>query len=266
MPVSSYNIAMVGCGKMGTAMAGAWLKSGLAHGLHILEPNDLPFGHADHYKDPDAFSKALPQVDILVLAVKPQIMDGVCTSLILPPNLCVLSIAAGKTLDYFAGKFGSAQPLIRAMPNTPAAIGKGITVSCSSPNVSDAQRTIADSLLKAMGHVEWINDETLMDAVTAVSGSGPAYLFYLIEALAEAGQKSGLPANLAMKLARETVIGAAALADKESTLSASVLRENVTSPNGTTAAALSVLMSGAFQTLINEAVAKATARSKDLSK
>jgi pyrroline-5-carboxylate reductase len=151
------------------------------------------------------------------------------------------------------------------MPNTPAAIGKGITVACGTGNVNDTQRAIADNLLKAMGKVEWSNSESIMDAVTAVSGSGPAYVFYLIEALADAGMKSGLPADLSMKLARETVIGAAALADKETSLTASKLRENVTSPNGTTAAALSVLMNGDLQKLMDEAVAKATARGKELS-
>jgi pyrroline-5-carboxylate reductase len=266
MPVSSYNIAMTGCGKMGTAMAGAWLKSGLAHGMHILEPNDLPFGHADHHTDPVSFSASLAEADILILAVKPQSMDDLCAALTVPPSLCVLSIAAGKTLSYFSKKFGTSQPIIRAMPNTPAAIGKGITVACSTPAVTDAHRAIADNLLNAMGRVEWVANESLMDAVTAVSGSGPAYVFYLIEALAEAGIKSGLPADLAMSLARETVIGSAALADKESALPASSLRENVTSPNGTTAAALSVLMNGQWQALINEAVAKATARSQELSR
>lgn len=264
MPVSAYNIAMVGCGKMGTAMAGAWLQNGLVKSLSILEPNDLPFGHADHYTDPAKFSDSLLQADILVLAVKPQVMDEALSSLNIRPGLCLLSIAAGKTLDYFTGKLGQ-HPIIRAMPNTPASIGKGITVACASNMILPEHREIASNLLSVMGKLEWSDSESIMDAVTAVSGSGPAYVFYLIESLAEAGMKSGLPADLSMKLARETIIGAAALADKEKALSASKLRENVTSPNGTTAAALSILMNGEFQKLLNDAVAKATARGKELS-
>ena len=156
--------------------------------------------------------------------------------------------------------------VVRAMPNTPAAIARGITVAVAEPSVTSAQRAIADALLRAIGMVEWTEDEALMDAVTAVSGSGPAYVFLLAEALAQAGVEAGLPAELATKLARETVAGAGELLHR-SDLDAAVLRHNVTSPAGTTAAALEVLMgSEGMQSLLTRAVAAATKRSRELAK
>jgi pyrroline-5-carboxylate reductase len=152
------------------------------------------------------------------------------------------------------------------MPNTPAAIGRGITVAVAAKNVSAAQRTIADALLRATGSVEWVDQESLMDAVTAVSGSGPAYVFLLAEELARAGVAAGLPVELATKLARETVAGSGELLHR-SELTSTTLRQNVTSPGGTTAAALDVLMGpNGMQTLLTRAVAAATQRSKDLAK
>jgi pyrroline-5-carboxylate reductase len=176
----------------------------------------------------------------------------------------VVSIMAGRTLRFLAGALQTSCALVRAMPNTPAAIGRGITVAVPL-GANRAQRDLAHRLLSATGTVEWIDDEALMDAVTAVSGSGPAYVFLLAEALARAGAAAGLPAELAAKLARETVAGSGELLH-QSVLDPAVLRENVTSPGGTTAAALDVLMGpNGLARLMNEAVQAATERSRALA-
>lgn len=267
-----YRIGLAGCGKMGSAMARAWLSSGIAEHLYILDPNGLPpelIGNnaVTYCGSEPIFMGHLESCDIMVIAIKPQTMNDFCNTIKthLPRTLPVLSIAAGQTIITFQTHFGTSQPIIRAMPNTPAAIGKGISVACASAYAGEDAKQAAHDLLSTLGLVEWLEDESRLDAVTAVSGSGPAYVFYLIETLAEAGIKAGLFPDLAMILARQTVIGAAVLAEVEDTTPASVLRENVTSPNGTTAAALSVLMDGRLQSLMDEAVAKATARSKELS-
>ena len=203
-----------------------------------------------------------------MLAVKPQSMDAVLPDLkrFADEGSVFLSIAAGKTLKYFASHLGSTAKVVRAMPNTPAAIGRGITVAVAAPRVSAAQRTVADALLRATGAVEWVDEESLMDAVTAVSGSGPAYVFLLAEELARAGVAAGLPDELATKLARATVAGSGELLHR-SELDAATLRQNVTSPGGTTAAALDVLMgTDGLKQLMTRAVAAATARSKELAK
>lgn len=271
----ALRIALIGCGKMGRAMLRGWLAAGIADKVHILDPHPLPAEFSDYVPNPlyyydsiQSFTETAPDVDIYVMAVKPQIMDEVCTALVpaVYKDRLVLSIAAGQDIAAFKRRFGNTQPVIRAMPNTPAAIGKGISVAVASPDVSEAQKNMADTLLTAVGKVEFIKDESLLDAVTAVSGSGPAYVFHLIEAMASAGEKAGLPARLAMSLARETIIGAAALAEAESQSPAATLRENVTSPGGTTAAALEVLRgSGALEELMSRAIAAATERSRALS-
>lgn len=267
-----YKIGLAGCGKMGTAMVRGWISSGLLSHVDILDPNGLPAELTGKSvitgcTDEASFGKFAKDWDLLVIAIKPQIMEDFCVKIapMLPPSLPILSIAAGQTIGSFQKRLGD-RPVIRSMPNTPAAIGKGMTVACASPDVENNVRNAANALLSAMGHVEWTDREDLLDAVTAVSGSGPAYVFYLIEALAEAGTKSGLTPEMSMALARQTVIGAAALAEKDSDTPADILRANVTSPNGTTAAALATLMDGRWQALMDEAVAKATARSKELSK
>jgi pyrroline-5-carboxylate reductase len=176
----------------------------------------------------------------------------------------VVSIMAGTTIASIEAICGGA--VVRAMPNTPAAIGRGITVAVAARNVSAAQRAVADALLRAIGSVEWVDDEKLMDAVTAVSGSGPAYIFLLAEELARAGVEAGLPEGLATRLARETVAGSGELLHR-SELASATLRQNVTSPGGTTAAALEVLMGpDGLQSLLTRAVAAATRRSKELAK
>jgi pyrroline-5-carboxylate reductase len=180
------------------------------------------------------------------------------------PATLVVSIMAGATVASIEAVCGGV--VVRAMPNTPAAIGRGITVAVAASDVSAAQRAVADALLRATGSVEWIDDESLMDAVTAVSGSGPAYIFLLAEELARAGVEAGLPPELATKLARETVAGSGELLHR-SELSSATLRQNVTSPGGTTAAALDVLMGkDGMRPLLTRAVAAATRRSKELAK
>jgi pyrroline-5-carboxylate reductase len=182
------------------------------------------------------------------------------------PGTVAVSVMAGKTIGFLAGALGASGAIVRSIPNTPAAIGRGITVAVPAKGVSAAQRATADALLRATGSVEWVDDEKLMDAVTAVSGSGPAYVFLLAEELARAGVEAGLPAELATKLARETVAGSGELLHR-SDLPAATLRQNVTSPGGTTAAALEVLMGkdGMAQLMIR-AIAAATKRSIELAK
>jgi pyrroline-5-carboxylate reductase len=205
---------------------------------------------------------------IVVLAVKPQIMDGVLSKLAprIGPSSVVLSIAAGRTLVRLASHLPDKAAIVRAMPNTPAAIGRGITVACANAHVSRDQALQCSMLLEAVGEVIFIDDEALLDAVTAVSGSGPAYVFLLAECLAEAGEEAGLSPELAARLARETVAGAGELLHR-SDLSPAELRTNVTSPKGTTAAALEVLMGKkGLADLLKRAVKKAAKRSRELSR
>jgi pyrroline-5-carboxylate reductase len=205
-------------------------------------------------------------LDTLVIAVKPQSFRAAGAALhrFTSPETLVVSIMAGTTIASVHQVCGGA--IVRAMPNTPAAIGRGITVALAARDVSPHQRAVAEALLRATGSVEWVDDEDLMDAVTAVSGSGPAYVFLLAEELTRAGVAAGLPEELATKLARETVAGSGELL-RRSEVSAATLRQNVTSPGGTTAAALEVLMGPeGMQELMTRAVAAATARSKELAK
>jgi pyrroline-5-carboxylate reductase len=262
-------IVLCGAGKMGGALLEGWLQAGLApEQVTVLEPNPAPpiaaLGARGVRINPNA--TALRDAAAIVIAVKPQIAADALP--VLAPMIgeatVVVSIMAGRTLQFLAATLPQARALVRAMPNTPAAIGRGMTVAVPH-HVSEAQRDLAHRLLIASGAVEWVADEALMDPVTAVSGSGPAYVFLLAEALAEAGVAAGLPAPLAEKLARETVAGAGELLHR-STLSAATLRENVTSPGGTTAAALEVLMgAGGLLPLLRKAVAAATERSRKLA-
>lgn len=269
-PTSPYRVTLVGCGKMGSALIQGWDKANILKRADILDPNGIPDSlmnlqslfHVKRAENLD-FSDS----DLLILAVKPQIMDTICSGLkeILPTGFPVLSIAAGKTTGYFQRHLSDDTPVIRAMPNTPAAIGKGISALYATKTVSDAQKGMATVLMEAAGPVIWVEDEGQMDAVTALSGSGPAYVFYLMEVMAIAGEKAGLEKEQAVQLARQTVIGAAALADTEKKLPATILRENVTSPGGTTEAALKRLMDGQFQTIMDEAIESAKNRGKELS-
>jgi pyrroline-5-carboxylate reductase len=262
-------IALAGAGKMGGAMLTGWLAGGLdAKRVVVIEPmpsSEIAALAAKGIRlNPSA--KDTGAVEVLVVAVKPQSFReaGVALKPLVGSATLVVSIMAGATIASIAQTCGGA--VVRAMPNTPAAIGRGITVAVAAKNVSAAQRAVADALLHAIGAVEWVDDETLMDAVTAVSGSGPAYIFLLAEELARAGVEAGLPAELATRLARETVAGAGELL-RRSDASSATLRQNVTSPGGTTAAALEVLMGpDGMQSLLTRAVAAATKRSRELAK
>ena len=258
------HILLVGCGKMGGAMVRGWLNAGCAGQITILEPNPLSVsdGRITHIQTVDGIDAA----DIVVLAVKPQGMAEICASLkpYIGKDTPVLSIAAGQTTGVLESYFHAGQPVIRSMPNLPAAVGKGITAAYPNANGA-AHKDLADTLLKAVGDCVWLDDESQMDAVTAISGSGPAYIFYLIEALEQAAIQLGLPASTASQLARQTVIGSATLADMDAGTPPATLRENVTSKGGTTAAALSVLMDGRWQDILNDATAQAKARSEELS-
>jgi pyrroline-5-carboxylate reductase len=259
-------IALAGAGKMGGAMLTGWLAGGLDPTRAIVvEPHP-----SDEIKRLAASGVRLnPQATVaetLVMAVKPQSFReaGPMVKPFVGPSTLVVSIMAGTpiaTLEEVCGGM-----VVRAMPNTPAAIGRGITVAVPAKGVSAAQRATADALLRATGSVEWVEDEKLMDAVTAVSGSGPAYVFLLAEELARAGVEAGLPAELAAKLARETVAGSGELLHR-SDLPAATLRQNVTSPGGTTQAALEVLMAkDGLQPLMIRAIAAAAKRSIELAK
>jgi pyrroline-5-carboxylate reductase len=270
--LSSLRLLLVGCGKMGGAMLRGWLARGLAaKNSVVVEPAAAALG--------DLAGKGIVRVgapaeiiktfapDVLVLAVKPQFMDGAIDhyARFIRPQTLVLSIAAGKTIAYFRQHLGARVAIVRAMPNTPAAIGRGISVAVADSHVTAAQRELADTLLSACGEVAWVKDEDLINPVTALSGGGPAYVFLLMEALAEAGRKAGLPADLAMRLARVTVSGAGELA-RLSDETAAELRQAVTSPKGTTLEALKILMADdGIQPLFDRAIAAATRRSRELA-
>ena len=262
-----FNITLIGCGKMGGAMLHGWLNADIDATFTVIEPHDIAFDNIAHFKTIDEAAEKLRKADTIILAVKPQAMHEICTSLKnhIADDALILSIAAGQSIANFENHFGAAQPVIRAMPNTPAAIGKGMSVAVANPNVSETQKSIAQNLLECAGKFEWIDDEDLMDAVTALSGSGPAYIFYLIEVLAKSGEKIGLPPQTAQTLARQTVIGAAALAENDADTPASTLRQNVTSPCGTTEAALNILMDKRMQDLLDEALTAAKNRGKELN-
>ncbi len=259
-------VLLIGCGRMGSALLKGWRESGVVDRALVVDPALPALPGVTVVASLDEIPDPLPET--ILLAVKPQMLDAVLPGLKvrLPKGVLVISIAAGKTLPYFADRLGADVAVVRTMPNTPAAIGRGITVCCAGAKVDPAQRATTDTLLSAVGQVAWTQDETLMHAVTAVSGSGPAYVFLLIEALHAAAEAAGLPADLAARLARETVTGSGELA-RQSTDTPAKLRADVTSPGGTTAAALAVLMGeGGLPELMNRAVAAATARSEELAK
>jgi pyrroline-5-carboxylate reductase len=266
-------LLLAGAGKMGGAMLAGWLERGLDPRSVLVQDPDPPAEIAALLKQhaiPMATSETLraKPPTVIVVAVKPQVMDTVFPDLArdTAKDTLVLSIAAGKTIAGFEKHLPAGTAVVRAMPNTPAAIGRGITVCVANAHVSAAGRATATSLLEAVGDVGWIDDEALMDAVTAVSGSGPAYVFLLAEALAAAGVKQGLDPALAARLARATVSGAGELL-RQSTDTAEQLRWNVTSPGGTTAAALSILMrdKNGLPALMDEAIAAATKRGRELA-
>jgi len=262
-------LVLVGAGKMGSAMLDGWLARGLdPKKIIVIEPQPVKAlkalarrGVKLNPKDKVGVASAI------VIAVKPQSAPEAVPPLAryIDKTTLVLSIMAGRTIGFLEKSLPTGTSIVRAMPNTPAATGRGISLAVTNARISMRQRKQASDLLAAIGKVEWVGDETLMDAVTALSGSGPAYIFLLAECMARAGVAAGLPKELATRLARETVAGSAELLHR-SDLDAATLRQNVTSPGGTTAAALEVLMGpGGFDQLLTQAIAAATRRSRDLA-
>jgi pyrroline-5-carboxylate reductase len=255
---------------MGSALLRGWIGDGAVSRFLVVDPAGAPpelaAEPAISWHPTVEELPAEPPPDVVVFAVKPQVIDAVlpgCRRWAGPRTLFV-SIVAGKTIAGMIRQLGPAA-LVRTMPNTPAAIGRGITVACANSRVTPQQRRLCDRLLAAAGESAWVEDEALLDPVTAVSGSGPAYVFLLIEALAQAGEAAGLPPDLALHLARSTVAGSGELA-RRAAESPAELRENVTSPGGTTRAALDVLMGAdGLAPLVGRAVAAAAARSRELA-
>lgn len=269
---ASAPILLAGAGKMGAALLDGWLANGIDGGSIIIQDpaisDDVAVrARANGVRVEQSIPALSSAPSVIVVAVKPQVMDSVFPSLakLGGAETVVLSIAAGRSIASFAAHLGANTAIVRAMPNTPASIGRGITGAFANAHVTAAQKATCDRLLGAVGEVVWLDDEALMDAVTAVSGSGPAYVFLLAEALTEAGRSAGLDEATAARLARATVSGAGELL-RLSELDAATLRQNVTSPGGTTAAALDVLMrkDGGLQELMTAAVTAAKKRGREL--
>jgi len=267
----SGSLLLVGAGKMGSALLGGWLAQGTAPSdVHVVEPDARArteltrkgvAAHADASGLPSGLAPAT-----IVFAVKPQSMDSVAPAYArFAGTALFISIAAGKTVSYFETQLGAQAAIVRVMPNTPAAVGRGISVLVANAHTSAEQRGRAQALLAAVGETAWIEDESLMDAVTAVSGSGPAYVFLLVECMAAAGEAVGLDPALAMQLARATVMGSGELL-RQSPDDAATLRKNVTSPGGTTEAALKVLMGrSGMEALLKRAIRAAAKRGRELA-
>jgi pyrroline-5-carboxylate reductase len=264
----SGHLVLVGAGKMGTALLEGWLDHGLPPGQTVvIEPSPSPEIEALARRGLLLNPAAAVEAAALVMAVKPQVAPDVLPRLSpwVGAETLVVSIMAGRTLSFVQRMLPATGPAVRAMPNTPAAIKRGVTVLVGNDRVSARQRDLSELLFAGVGTVDWVDDEAMMDAVTAVSGSGPAYVFLLAEALARAGIAAGLPEDLAGRIARATVSGSGELL-AQSPLAAATLRQNVTSPGGTTAAALAVLMGASgLEPLMEQAVLQATRRSRELA-
>lgn len=267
---SDFSICLIGAGNMGGAMLTGWLEGGIsADRISIIDPNPseqmmeaIKYAGASHFTSTDEVSI----VDVLIVAVKPQIIEKVLPTLtgLVGDNTVVLSVAAGTTIATIASHIGPGA-IVRAMPNTPALMRRGITGCFANEKTTKQHVEQITTLLSAIGKVVWVDREKQIDAVTAVSGSGPAYVFHLAECMVQAGVESGLSAKVAEMLARETIAGAGEMLSQLNESSAQ-LRKNVTSPNGTTAAALDVLMSEPnLQSLMSKAIAAAAKRSEELS-
>jgi pyrroline-5-carboxylate reductase len=260
-------VLLIGCGKMGGAMLAGW-RSWPGFGAAVVEPkapvktDDVVRLYMDGSELPADFAP-----DAVIVAVKPQEMDNAAPvyQRFVQPGTVFLSIAAGKTIASFEGYWGKDAAIVRAMPNTPAAVGRGVTVLVANDQVSEDQRVLCQRLLEAVGSVEWVEDEGMLDAVTAVSGGGPAYVFLLMEALADAGVAAGLPRALSESIARQTVEGSGELS-RQSSDKPETLRKNVMSPGGTTAEAVGVLDApDGIRPLFERAIAAATQRSRELA-
>jgi pyrroline-5-carboxylate reductase len=264
-------LVLAGAGNMGGALLAGWLSAGLDPRRIVVQDPGPPPAMAALLAEHGI--KSMPSVRlvappaVLLMAVKPQVMDAVFPALAeqVGPETVVLSVAAGRTIASFERFLPEGTAVVRSIPNTPASVGRGITAAVTNAHVTAKQKALCNGLLGAVGAVVWLEREELIDAATAVSGSGPAYVFLLAECLAEAGRKVGLPADVAAELARWTVAGGGELLH-QSDLAADQLRRNVTSPNGTTHAALHVLMDAkGLQPLLDQAVAAATERSRQLA-
>ena len=271
-PLAGTTLALIGAGNMGFAMLQGWATGGLSgDSVVVIEPNPLP--QLRELCAARGFPlRATPEAGApraaVVLAIKPQMLDAgaAAATPFVGPETLVVSILAGKRIADLSARLPASPAIVRAMPNTPAAVGRGITGAFASAATGAARQARANALLAAIGQVEWLDDEAQIDALTAVSGSGPAYVFYLVEALAAAGVEAGLPAALAERLARATVEGAGELLYRQPETAAATLRERVTSPGGTTAAALAVLMADdGLAPLMARAVAAAKRRAGELS-
>lgn len=265
------SLALVGAGKMGGAMLRGWLALGMpGAAITAIDPHisdEMQALAREHGLRLATTAEGVAGPEVLILAVKPQMLDSAAATLapLVAPQTLVVSIMAGKTIADIAARL-PARAIVRCMPNTPAAVGRGITGAAASVGVSAGQRAMATALLSAIGKVAWLESEALIDAVTAVSGSGPAYVFYLVECMAKAGEAIGLPADLAMQLARATIEGSGELMFQDAGTPASQLRINVTSPGGTTAAALDVLMGAdGLEPLMKKAIGAAYRRAGELS-
>nr|WP_321443804.1 pyrroline-5-carboxylate reductase [uncultured Cohaesibacter sp.] len=273
MTIGDISLVLVGAGKMGGAMLAGWLDMGLDAAKTVVidpsQPADIAKAAAQKgfRLVPDA--EGIAQPDLMVIAIKPQMMETVLPGLksLVGPKTVVVSVAAGTPVATFQKHFGADTLVVRAMPNTPAQVGRGMTAAFASAGVDDAMKEVTATLLSAMGAFVWVSGEEQIDAVTAISGSGPAYVFHMVEAMAQAGEALGLAPDVAALLARQTVVGAGELMH-QSDLDAATLRTNVTSPGGTTAAALAVLMDegSGLPPLMAKATEAARDRSIELSK
>ncbi|WP_169543054.1 pyrroline-5-carboxylate reductase [Sneathiella aquimaris] len=268
----SMTILLVGCGNMGRAMLDGWIEKNIKpNSILVVDPSTSNLELASRsgcriFTSPLLIEEDY-QPDVIVLAVKPQVMTEVIPTYkkYADKGALIISIAAGTRIDVFENYFGKDTAIIRTMPNTPAAVRKGMLVSVPNPSVTQEHRRLCDSLMSAIGTTAWVDDENMMDAVTGLSGSGPAYVFHMIEAMTKAGVAAGLPEDLATTLAKVTVAGAGELAQR-SNLDVAQLRKNVTSPNGTTAAGLDVLMANnSLIELMTKTVEAAKKRSIELS-
>ena len=267
--MSNTQITFIGAGNMAASLIGGLRKQGVAaEQIRAADPGEAQLQAIQTAFSISTFtdnSLAITDADVIVLAVKPQVMRAVCEQLAphLQPNQLIISIAAGITSASLSQWLGE-RAIVRCMPNTPALIQQGVSGLYANAEVTDAQREQAQQLLSAVGLAVWLDDEALIDAVTAVSGSGPAYFFLLIEAMTDAGIKLGLPAKIAAQLAKYTAQGASNMAC-QSPLNAAQLRQQVTSPKGTTEAAIHAFQRGGFAELVDTAVQSAALRSQELA-
>jgi len=262
------SLALVGGGKMGSALLGGWLAAGFSPSrISVYDPAPSDALRALASEKGFALNPPHAPAEAVVLAVKPQVLETVSAGIasLFGRDTFLLSILAGKTVENLASRL-PVSAILRAMPNTPAAIGRGVTGVFANESTTADQRAKTQFLLSGVGGVEWVERESLIDAVTAISGSGPAYVFHLVEAMAEAGARLGLPADLSLRLARATVEGSGELLFRQPETSAEILRKNVTSPGGTTQAALDVLMAPeGLAALMGRATSAARKRAEELS-